>query len=147
MNINAMIRVLLAGLFVFLFWGCSWITDFYIQNLTGTKKIIKITYNYSVSKAINSDPASFGFNYENEILSSKAFRKIKNLKSLEKIEVKDSAIVLEVPPNSTTRIDQSHNGRWRYMIKSVEIDGKAFSPEELKNKTKFISKDYVYKIE
>lgn len=127
--------------------ACSYLTEFYIQNLTGSKKIIKINYNYPVSKAIKNDPSSFGFNYENKILSPKAFRKINNLKSLEKIEVKDSAIVLEIPPNSTTRIDRSHNGRWRYMIKSIEVDGKVFSTVELQNKTKFISKDYVYKIE
>ncbi|WP_250255228.1 hypothetical protein [Chryseobacterium sp. Marseille-Q3244] len=147
MSVKSITIALLSFILSCCFSGCSYLTDFYIQNLTGAKKIIKINYNYSASKVINNDPASFGFNYENKILSPKAFRKIKNLKSLEKIEVKDSAIVLEVQPNSTTRIDKSHNGRWRYMIKSVEVDGKAFSPEELKNKTKFISKDYVYKIE
>lgn len=137
----------LSIVFILVLSGCSYLTEFYIQNLTGSKKIIKINYNYPVSKAINNDPASFGFNYKNEILSPKAFRKIKNLKSLEKIEIKDSAIVLEIPPNSTTRIDKSHNGRWRYMIKSVEVDGKIFSTMELQNKTKLISNDYVYKIE
>ncbi|WP_347217196.1 hypothetical protein [Chryseobacterium sp.] len=147
MNVKSITIALLSFIFVLMFSACSYLTDFYIQNLTGTKKIIEINYNYPVSKAINNDPAGFGFNYENEILSPKAFRKIKNPKSLEKIEVKDSAIVLEVPPNSTTRIDKSHNGRWRYMIKSVEVDGKAFSTIALQNKTKLISKDYVYKIE
>lgn len=147
MSVKSITIGFLSFIFVLLFSGCSYLTDFYIQNLTGTKKIIKIDYNHPVSKAINNDPISIRFNYENGILSPKAFQKIKNLKSLEKIEVKDSAIVLEIQPNSTTRIDRSHNGNWRYMIKSVEVDGKIFSPEELKNKTKFISNDYVYKIE
>ncbi len=137
----------LSFIFILIFLGCSYSTDFYIQNLTGTKRIITINYHYPVSKAINNDSVSFGFHYENEILSPKAFRKIKKLKSLEKIEMKDSAIVLEVPPNSTTRIDKSYNGRWRYMIKSVEVDGKVFNTEDLQNKTKFISNDYIYKIE
>lgn len=147
MSVKSIPIAFLSVVFVLLFSGCSYLTDFYIQNLTGSKKIIKINYNYPVSKAINNDPASFRFNYENEVLSPRAFRKINNLKFLEKMELKDSAIVLEIPPNSTTRIDKSHNGRWRYMIKSVEVDGKTFSTEELQRKTKLISNDYVYKIE
>lgn len=95
----------------------------------------------------DNEPDSFGFNYENKILSPRAFQKIKNPKSLEKIEVSNSAVILEIQPNSTTRIDKSYNGGWRYRIKSVEIDGKTFNVEELKNKTKWISNDFVYKIE
>ncbi|SDI26461.1 hypothetical protein [Chryseobacterium jejuense] len=147
MSINSITIGFLSFIFVLLFSGCSYLTDFYIQNLTGTKKIITIKYNYLISQAIKNDPAKFRFNYENGILSPKDFQKIKSLKSIEKIEVKDSAIVLEVQPNSTTRINRSHNGRWRYMIKSVEVDGKSFSTEELQRKTKFISNDYVYRIE
>lgn len=146
MRVKSITIGFLSFIFILMFSACSYLTEFYIQNLTESKKIITINYSYPVSKAINNDPASFGFNYEDEILSPKAFRKIKNLKSLEKIEVKDSVIVLEVPPNSTTKIDKSHNGRWRYMIKSVEVDGKTFSIVDLQNKTKFISNDYVYRI-
>ncbi|MBP2616261.1 hypothetical protein [Chryseobacterium jejuense] len=147
MSIKAITLGFLSSIFVLMLLGCSYLTEFYIQNQTGTPKIIMINYNYPISKAIKDEPAGFGFNYENGILSPRDFRKIKNLKSIEKIEVKDSAIILEVQPNSTTRIDRSHNGNWRYRIKSVEVNGKTFSPEELKNKTKFISNDYVYKIE
>lgn len=89
---------------------------------------------------------SFAFNYESGILSPRSFYKIKNPKSLEKIEVKDSSIVLELYPNSTTKIYKSHNGSWRYRIKSVEINGIIFYPSELINKNRYISKDYVYKI-
>lgn len=147
MSIKSITIIFLSFILVTVLSACSYLTEFYIQNHTGSKKIIKINYNYSISKSINKDPDNFGFNYENGILSPRAFRKVKNLKSLEKIEVKDSAIVLEIPPNSTARIEKSHNGRWRYMIKSVEVDGKFFSPTELQKKTKFISNDYVYKIE
>ncbi len=31
-------------IFVFIFSGCSIPTDFYIQNLTGTQKVLKINY-------------------------------------------------------------------------------------------------------
>ncbi|SHL05730.1 hypothetical protein [Chryseobacterium contaminans] len=47
----------------------------------------------------------------------------------------------------TIRIDKGHNGRWRYMIKSIEIDGKTFTTTKLQNKARFITNDYVYKIE
>lgn len=147
MKIKAVISLLLGGFFGMIFSGCSYLTVFYIQNLSNIPQIIKINYNYPVSKAIKNEPESFSFNYENGILTPRAFQKIKNLKSLEKIEVRDSAIVLKIYPNSTTRIDKSHNGRWRYMIKSVGIDGKIFNPDELRNKTKLISNDYILKIE
>ncbi|MCS4301927.1 hypothetical protein [Chryseobacterium sp. BIGb0232] len=146
MHIKPIITVFLGIIFVLVFSGCSYLTDFYIQNLTATKKIIKINYNYPISKAIANDPGSFEFNYENEVLTPRSFQKIKSLKSLEKKVVGDSAIVLEIYPNSTTRIDKSHNGNWRDKIKSVEMDGKVFTPAELKNKTKFISNDYILKI-
>ena len=145
MSIKSIVTVFLAFVFILAFSGCSYLTDFYIQNLTPTKKIIKINYNYPISKAINND--SFGFDYENRVLSPRSFRKIKNLKSLEKKVAGDSSIVVEIYPNSTTRIDKSYNGRWRYKIKNVEIDGVPFSLEDLKNRTKLISNDYVYKIE
>ncbi|WP_454046206.1 hypothetical protein [Chryseobacterium sp. Marseille-Q8038] len=147
MSIKSMIIGFLSFIFITVLSGCSWLTDFYIQNLTGTKKIIKINYNYPVSKAIDDESGSFAFNYENGILSPRSFYKIKDPKTLEKIQVRDSSIVLELYPNSTTKIYKSHNGSWRYMIKSVEIDGKIFYPAALKDKSKFIRNDYVYKIE
>ncbi|WP_313092436.1 hypothetical protein [Chryseobacterium flavum] len=146
MSIKSITIGFLCCIFVAVLSGCSWITDFYIQNLTGSKKIIKINYSYPISKAIDNEGGSFAFNYENGILSPRSFYKIKNPKSLEKIEVKDSSIVLELYPNSTTKIYKSHNGSWRYRIKSVEINGTIFYPSELINKNRYISKDYVYKI-
>lgn len=98
MSVKSITIGFLSFIFVLLFSACSYLTDFYIQNLTSTKKIIKINYNYSVSKAIDHEPDSFGFNYENKILSPRAFQKLKNPKSLEKIEVRDSAVILEILP-------------------------------------------------
>lgn len=146
MSIKSITIGFLCCIFVAVLSGCSWITDFYIQNLTDSKKIIKINYSYPISKAIYNEADSFAFNYEHGILSSRAFYKVKNPKSLEKVEVKDSSIVLELYPNSTTKIYKSHNGSWRYRIKSVEINGTIFYPSELINKSRYISKDYVYKI-
>jgi len=146
MSIKSITIGFLCCIFVAVLSGCSWITDFYIQNLTGSKKIIKINYSYSISKAIDNEAGGFVFNYENGILSPRSFYKIKNPKSLEKIEVKDSSIVLELYPNSTTKIYKSHNGSWRYRIKSIEINGTIFYPSELLNKNRYIRKDYVYKI-
>ncbi|MDQ1856951.1 hypothetical protein [Chryseobacterium sp. WLY505] len=147
MSIKSITIGFLCCIFVAVLSGCSWITDFYIQNLTGSKKIIKINYSYPISKAIDNGGGSFAFNYENGILSPRSFYKIKNPKSLEKIEIKDSSIVLELYPNSTTKIYTSHNGSWRYRIKSVEVNGTIFYPSELINKSRYISKSYVYKIE
>ncbi|QRA45054.1 hypothetical protein [Chryseobacterium cucumeris] len=146
MSIKSITIGFLCCIFITVLSGCSWITDFYIQNLTGSKKIIKINYSYPISKSIDNEVNSFAFNYENRILSPRSFYKIKNPKSLEKIEIKDSSIVLELYPNSTTKIYTSHNGSWRYRIKSVEINGTIFYPSELINKSRYISKGYVYKI-
>lgn len=147
MSIKSLTIGFLCCIFGAVLSGCSWITDFYIQNLTDSKKIIKINYRYSISKAIANESDSFAFHYENGIWSPRSFYKIKNPKSLEKIEVKDSSVVLELYPNSTTKMYTSHNGSWRYRIKSVEINGTIFYPSELINKSRYISKSYVYTIE
>lgn len=62
MNAKSITIVFLCCIFAAVLSGCSWLTDFYIQNLTDSKKIIKINYSYPISKAMDNEPGSFGFN-------------------------------------------------------------------------------------
>ncbi|MCP1301416.1 hypothetical protein NK356_19745 [Chryseobacterium sp. S0630] len=84
MNIKSITIGFLCCIFVAVLSGCSWITDFYIQNLTDSKKIIKINYSYPISKAMDNEADSFAFNYESGILSPRSFYKIKTQSLLKK---------------------------------------------------------------
>ncbi|UKB85621.1 hypothetical protein LF887_08365 [Chryseobacterium sp. MEBOG06] len=147
MKIHKRIRPLFTIIFLFILSGCAVGTDFYIQNLTDVKKMITINYK---SRVFNDLKRPFhrdlSFNYEDEIVSPKVFKKIKNLKTLEKIEVRDSSVIMELHPHSTTRIDQTFNANWYMTINSVDIDGKEYSIKELEKNAEKIHNDYIYKI-
>ncbi|MGH1516387.1 hypothetical protein [Chryseobacterium sp. JK1] len=141
------IRFLLVMVFLFALSGCSISTDFYLQNLTDTKKTVTINYKKKLLDDLKRPfHKDLNFNYEDEVLSPKDFKKIKNLKTLEKIEIKDSAITMELNPHSTTRIDQTYNSSWYRRINSVDIDGKKYSIQELEKNAERIRTDYVYTI-
>ncbi|MGU3376929.1 hypothetical protein [Chryseobacterium sp. M5A1_1a] len=147
MNIVKKTGILVVIIFILSFLGCSTLNDFYVQNFTQTKKVIKINYNTSISKVLNVQyPGRFSFNYENEIIKPRTFIKRKNLKSLEKIEVSDSIIMLEIPPHSTVRIERTRNYNWDWAIDNIEIDHQKYSIQELQKKSKKFKTDYVYEI-
>lgn len=135
--------------FLLLLFGCSIPTEFFIQNLTSSKHIIKINYKKKISNdLINDDYGRLSFNYENGILKPGYFNRNKNnLKSLEKTVINDTIIMIEVPANSTTRIEKTHNYSWHWTIKSVEIDNQEYSMKELGKKAEKKRDNYIYKIE
>lgn len=136
-------------LFFLLLFSCSIPTEFFIQNLTSSKHIIKINYKKKISNyLINDDYRRLSFNYENGILKPGYFNRNKNdLKSLKKTVINDTIIMIEVPANSTTRIEKTHNYSWHWTIKSVEIDNQEYSMEELGKKAEKKRNNYMYKIE
>lgn len=135
-------------IFVFIFSGCSIPTDFYIQNLTGTQKVLKINYKKGSSKRFSEDSYGvFSFNYENDIVNPKFFKKNrKNLKSLEKKTDSTSATII-IEAHSTVRIEKTHNFYWSWNIENIEIDGEKYTIKDLKNKSESIKDDYIFKIE
>jgi len=60
--------------------------------------------------------------------------------------VGSSGIILEIAPQSTVRIEKTHNSQWYWEIDNVEINGEKFSIQELEKKSDKIRNDYVYKI-
>lgn len=139
--------ILVVIVLILSFMGCSTLNDFYVQNFTQTKKTIKINYKTSISKVLNPQfPGIFSFSYENEIIKPRLFVKRKNLKSFEKTEVGDSALILEIPPYSTVRIERTRNYNWSWAIDHVEIDHQKYSIEELRKQSKKFKIDYVYEI-
>ncbi|MEF9480515.1 hypothetical protein OWR28_25060 [Chryseobacterium sp. 1B4] len=75
---NAIFKGILSVVFALVFWGCSIPTDFYLQNLTETKKIVKINYKKRMVKELSEGSyGTPGFNYENDIVQPKFLEKIK----------------------------------------------------------------------
>lgn len=135
-------------IFILVLLGCSIQTDFYIQNLTQTGKIVKINYGRKIINSLNNDSyGNFSFNYQDGIVKPGAFKKNKDLRSLEKINVNDSVITIEIPPHSTVRIEKTHNYYWMKSIGSIEIDGQKLSVKEVREKSDEFKDDYIYKIE
>lgn len=144
---NAIFKSILSVVFVLVFWGCSIPTDFYLQNLTETKKTVKINYKKRMVKELSEGfYGTLSFNYENDIVQPKFFRKNKNLKSLVK-KLDSSGTTLEINPNSTVRIEKTHNFMWKWYIVDVEIDGQKYSIDEIIKKSESIKDDYIFKIE
>ncbi|MGX5682968.1 hypothetical protein ACWKWW_00275 [Chryseobacterium cucumeris] len=144
---NAIFKGILSAAFVIVFLGCSIPTDFYIQNLTETKKIVKVSYrNRNITQLSEDSFGTYSFNYENAIVNPKTFKKNKNLKSLEK-KVDSSAMTIEIPPHSTVRIEKTHNYMWDWNILGVEIDNQKYNIGEIKDKSEKIKDDYIFKIE
>ncbi|MCE4063672.1 hypothetical protein LXM63_01075 [Chryseobacterium gleum] len=144
---NAISKSILSVVFVLVFWGCSIPTDFYLQNLTETKKTVKINYKKRMVKELSKGfYGTLSFNYENDIVQPKFFRKNKNLKSLEK-KIDSSGATLEINPHSTVRIEKTHNFMWKWYIVDVEIDGQKYSIDEIIKKSESIKDDYIFKIE
>jgi len=144
---NAIFKSILSVVFVLVFWGCSIPTDFYLQNLTETKKTVKINYKKRMVKELSEGfYGTLSFNYENDIVQPKFFRKNKNLKSLEK-KIDSSGATLEINPHSTVQIEKTHNFMWKWYIVDVEIDGQKYSIDEIIKKSESIKDDYIFKIE
>lgn len=144
---NRCIILILGIAFVFIFSGCSIPTDFYIQNLSNTKKTVKVNYKKGVLKRFSEDLyGTFSFNYENDIVQPKFFKKSKNLKTLEK-KVDSSSITVEIAAHSTVRIEKTHNYYWSWNIETIEIDDLKYSIKELEKKSENIKNDYVFRIE
>lgn len=147
MSIKSIVTGLVGIVFVLVFLGCSKTTDFYIQNLTQSKKHIKINYNYIITSDVNRDSyGDFSFNYKNGIVMPKVFKADKNVKPLENIKIDSTSITLIVEPQSTVRISKTYNYLWQWNISTIEIDDKSYDINELKNGAEKVKDDYVYQI-
>ncbi|KQS91745.1 hypothetical protein [Chryseobacterium sp. Leaf394] len=142
------IKIFIGFISLFLLFGCSVSTEFFIQNLTSSKQIIKINFREKIPNYPEQDTYGWlGFNYINEIVKPEYFIKNKNLKSLKKTFVKDSAISVELPAFSTTRIVKSKNYNWQSRLQSIEIQNQKYTIKDLEKRAKKIKYDYIYQIE
>lgn len=143
-----LIKIFLVITALQLLFGCSVSTEFYIQNLTSSGQIIKINYREKISNYLKQDfYGRQAFQYENGIVDPKTFIKNNNLKSLEKMIVDDSTIMVELPANSTTRIAKSMNYNWQSKILRIEIQDQKYSIADLEKKAQKVKYDYIYQIE
>lgn len=77
------------------------------------------------------------------------FFKYKNEDKLKVLEttVSDSMIVINLPPKSTSRIEETSNYRWYSEIEYIEFDNYRYSVEELKQKLGSVKIGGLLKIE
>lgn len=137
----------IAFIFLFTLSGCSIPTDFYLQNLTGTKKIIKINYSGNIVNSLEKDTyGRFSFNYIDDVVNPRLFKREKNIKSLGKIKIDSTSITVEMGPESTMRVEKAHNYHWNWRIASIEIDDKVYTIKELNENSDKIKNDYIFKI-
>lgn len=142
------IKIFLGFISLFLLFGCSVSTEFFIQNRTSLKQIIKINFKEKISNYLKQDTYGWlGFNYANGIVKPTYFIKNKNLQSLEKIFVNDSTISIELPAFSTARIVKSKNYNWQSRLESIEIQNQKYTIKNLEKKAEKVKYDYIYHIE
>ncbi|KAA0128392.1 hypothetical protein FY557_09000 [Chryseobacterium sp. SN22] len=142
------IKIGLGFFFIFLLYGCSISTGFFIQNLTSSQQIITINYQKKISGDLDEKNEYLRFNYQEGIVKPGYFRKNRNnLKCLAKTVINDSSITVELPAHSTTRIDYTFNFNWIRTIRSVKILNQEYSVEDLNNKAEKKGANYIYKIQ
>lgn len=133
-------------LLLFLLFGCSIRTDFFIQNLSNESKVITIKYKVNLS-----DPQrelyvrNLNFQYAEGLYSARKFKDDVALQLLEK-KVSDSLIVFVVPAKSTVRIDKSHNYSWSGIIDYVEIENIKVTLDNFRKNTEYQKGVVLYSI-
>ncbi|GEN77295.1 hypothetical protein CHA01nite_30350 [Chryseobacterium hagamense] len=127
--------------------SCSVSTEFFIQNLTSSKQTV--TINFRKNKSADPDTVydvHLDFKYENRISTPKEFSKSKRLITLEKTIVNDR-ITIDIPAHAMLKIEKSDHFDWKSNVKSIEINDKQYSIEQLYHKAQKIKYNYIYKIE
>lgn len=124
--------------------GCSVKTDLFVQNLTREKVSFKIVYARNVDFTKHSEQL---FYYTDSIVNPKAFKKAKNLKALKPEAINDSAIVIEIPENTTTRVNTNHNQLYFEEIDYIEFGNQKLSIKEFYNLTTGQNRQRVFKID
>lgn len=124
--------------------GCSVRTDLFIQNITSEKIIIRIIYKIPIKL---SEYESYIFQYKDGIVNPKSFLKNENLKPLKVNQSGQYSLTVEIPNNSTARIEKGYNSRYYRTIQDIEINNKKYSIEEFIVQTVGRNSDRVFKIE
>lgn len=130
---------------LFLLCGCSIETSIYVQNCTNETRVVTIKYKRKVDQIKRPYRE---LKYVDEIMLPKFF-KYNNEDKLKVLEttVSDSMIVINLPPKSTSRIEQTSNYGWNSTIEYVGIDNHKYSVEELNQKLGSIKTGNLLKIE
>lgn len=141
------IKRLLLIILPFIFYGCTIPTDFYIHNLTNEIKTIRIKYHERLSEEHHNNIV---YNYVEGVITPREFDKFEDnqLKLIDKNELGDSFVEINLQPTSTTRIANSINYLWlNKYIESIEIENEVVDKHALQSKSQKIKTHYVYLIE
>lgn len=122
--------------------SCTIPTGFYIQNLTERTIVLKVTFQKPYKEFIVGEGINF-YNIQ-EITNLRQLRHIRNTTKLDFIKIDEKTFVINLPPNSTTDIEQTRN--FNYNIDKIEFDGKNRDLGELIANSKIKKDNYIYQI-
>jgi len=125
-----------------LFSGCSFLSEFFIQNRSKITDIaVTITYKIPKAEFVRKEA---GMNYVPQIVTPKQYRSEKRKAALTITDRSDSTISILVPSSSTARIASAKNMNYTSQILKLSHNGKHILIKELIAISKKYRWDYVY---
>jgi hypothetical protein len=105
--------------------------------------LIKIIYNRPVNLTWY---AAYAFHYQSGIINPKTFRRNQNLETLKFDSIDNKTVIVEIPANSTSRIEANYNQMYFKNIKSIEFNNQKLTIQEFFNSTTGDNTKRVFKI-
>lgn len=109
--------------------SCSIYTPFFIQNHSNEKVEVKITFDSMLKEFVLED--NYKLLWHEGIVKPKKFHKGEAPDEIDLIPVNDSVMVVTLPENSTVRLISTHNFRFGIIVKSIELNGKEMTMNEI----------------
>lgn len=104
-------------------------TPFFIQNHSNEKVEVKITFDSRLKEFVLED--NYKLLWCEGIVKPKKFHKGEEPNEIDLIPVNDSVLTVTLPENSTVRLISAHNFRFGIIVKSIELNGKEMTMNEI----------------
>ena len=117
------------GICLLLLCSCSIYTPFFIQNHSSEKVEVKITVDSRLKEFVPGD--SYKLLWREGFVKPKKFHKGEAPGEIDLIPVNDSVMVVTLPENSTVRLISAHNFSFENIVKSIELNGKKMTMNEI----------------
>ena len=116
---------------------------FIYTNLTSKNLILEIIFNTPIEI---SEYENYKLRYLDGAVDPKIFLKNEKLKSLKINKSDQNLLTIEIPKNSTSRIEATSNSRYYRTIKEIHFNGKKYSITEFMEQTVGKNTDRIYKV-
>lgn len=131
------------GTCLLLLCSCSIYTPFFIQNHSNKKVEVKITVDSRLKEFVPGD--SYKLLWREGIVKPKKFHKGEAPGEIDLIPVNDSVMAVTLPENSTVRLISSHNFSFGIIVKSIELNGKEMTMNEILDESERKGGFFLYK--